>query len=129
VGRGHRAAAADVLRYARVDGGCGAVTRRGDGGVGADADGLLRFWSASTGAALWNLRAHRWLISGVHFEGDVLISRGGLGEMARWDLPRPSAVGSSIERFDRLVTCGSLRFEPATGGLVTQSPACEGPQP
>ena len=95
--------------------------------VAGDADGMLRFWDASSGSALWMLRAHKSMISGIHFEGDALISRGVFGELARWELPKPSAVGSSIERYDRLVACGPLRFDPVAGGLVTQSPACEGP--
>jgi WD40 repeat protein len=97
--------------------------------IAGDLDGMLRFWDAASGAALWTLRAHKRFISGVHFEGDALVSRGAMGELTRWEIPRASAVGSSIERFDRLVRCGPLRFDEATGGLVTQSPpvSCRGP--
>ena len=101
-----------------------------DGAIvaGGDVDGVLRCWCTATGASLWALPAHTWLISGLHFEGDALISRGGKGDLARWELPRSSAVGSSIERFDQLVRCGPLRFDEATGGLVAQSPpmSCDG---
>ncbi len=97
--------------------------------VAGDTDGMLRFWDAASGAALWTLRAHKTLINGVHFDGDSLVSRGGRGELTRWLISRPSAVGSSIERFSRLVACGPLRFDEASGSVVSQSPACDGPQP
>ncbi len=96
--------------------------------VGADIDGNVRFWDASSGAELWALRAHKSLISGLHFEGDALITRAGTGDITRWELPKPSLVGSSIERFERLVRCGSQRFDEATGSLVPQSPSCPGRQ-
>lgn len=96
--------------------------------VGADADGNVRFWDAVSGAELWVLRAHKALISGLHFEGDALITRAGTGYLARWELPKPTAVGSSVERFERLVRCGPMRFDGATGTLVTQFPSCHGPQ-
>jgi len=92
--------------------------------VGAGQDGNLQFWDTSTGTLLWVLPAHKFFISGVHFEGTSLISRGFNGDMARWELPQPSRSADWLDRFDRLVRCAPVRFDAATGGLVTQKPSC-----
>ena len=94
--------------------------------VGAGADGVLRFWDAASGDLLSTLRAHKSYISGVHFEGDALITRAFTGEMSRWQWSSPPAFVASQARLERLVGCGRLRFDPSTGRLVAQSPlACD----
>jgi hypothetical protein len=78
---------------------------------------------------LWTLRAHKSLINTVHFEGSALLTRGFTGEITRWDLPAPSAPGTSLARFERLVRCGPLRFDATTSRLVTQPPVCDARRP
>jgi WD40 repeat protein len=60
--------------------------------VGGCADGLLRFWDAASGARLWTLPAHTSAVTGVHLEGDDIVTRGLTGEVSRWRLPRSEAV-------------------------------------
>jgi WD40 repeat protein len=65
--------------------------------IAGDADGLLRFWHAETGARLWTLPAHKSAVLGVHIEGADLVTRGFTGEIARWRLPKPD---------ETIATCG-----------------------
>ena len=66
--------------------------------VGGGADGLLRFWDAATGARLWTLPAHKSAVTGVHLEGDDIVTRGLTGEVSRWRLPRSEAVIAACAR-------------------------------
>jgi len=60
--------------------------------MGGDADGLLRFWDATSGSLLWTLPAHKSPIIGVHVEDGDIVTRGFGGELARWTLPRSEQV-------------------------------------
>jgi hypothetical protein len=60
--------------------------------VAGDADGLLRFWDAGSGAKLWTLQAHAAAVVGVHLEGRDLVTRGFMGEVSRWRLPESGRV-------------------------------------
>jgi WD40 repeat protein len=66
--------------------------------VGGGADGLLRFWDAASGARLWTLPAHKSAVTGVHLEGDDIVTRGLTGEVSRWRLPRSEAVIAACAR-------------------------------
>jgi len=90
--------------------------------VTAAGDGLVRFWSASSGAQLWSLPAHADIISSLHFEGADLVTRGFAGDIARWTLPAlpPASVLESLLR------CLPIRFDDESGTLVEQA-RCERP--
>ncbi|HEX4423284.1 MAG TPA: WD40 repeat domain-containing protein, partial [Kofleriaceae bacterium] len=60
--------------------------------VAGGSDGVLRFWSRSSGRLLWMLRAHASYVVGVHYEGNDLVTRGFAGDIARWTLPSPDSV-------------------------------------
>ncbi|HEX3760515.1 MAG TPA: protein kinase [Kofleriaceae bacterium] len=66
--------------------------------VGGGADGLLRFWDAASGARLWTLPAHKSAVTGVHLEGDDIVTRALTGEVSRWRLPRSEAVIAACAR-------------------------------
>jgi WD40 repeat protein len=66
--------------------------------VGGGADGLLRFWDAASGARLWTLPAHKSAVTGVHLEGDDIVTHGLTGEVSRWRLPRSEAVIAACAR-------------------------------
>jgi WD40 repeat protein len=57
--------------------------------VAGGSDGFLRFWDTSDGRLLWMLQAHRSYVTGVHYEGSDLVTRGIAGDVARWALPPP----------------------------------------
>jgi WD40 repeat protein len=88
----------------------------------AGGDGLVRFWSVSSGAQLWSLPAHADIISSLHFDGADLVTRGFAGDIARWTLP---ALPSRAV-LDSLLRCLPIRFDEETGMLVEQAP-CERP--
>lgn len=90
--------------------------------VTAGIDGHLRFWGVASGRLLWKVHASNTYVSGVHYEGERLISRSGGGGLARWELPRPADTPNWLARFERLVRCGPWRFDEATGTLVAQAP-------
>jgi len=60
--------------------------------VAGGGDGLIRFWNAATGRALWTIRAHSSYVVGLHFEGNDVVTRGFGGELARWALPNPQTI-------------------------------------
>jgi len=91
--------------------------------VGAGSDGMLRFWDAASGRMLWTLRAHRGAITGVHFDGGDIVSRGAAGEISRWSVSK-RLPGDAI---DRAAHCLPLRFDQDTGALVEQTPVCDLP--
>jgi WD40 repeat protein/serine/threonine protein kinase len=70
------------------------VTMSPDGSmlVGGGGDGLLRFWDADTGRPLWTLPAHKSHLVGVRVDGDDIVTRGFLGDISRWTLPKPERV-------------------------------------
>jgi WD40 repeat protein/serine/threonine protein kinase len=90
--------------------------------VTAGGDGVLRFWDLMSGELLWMMRAHRSAISGVHFQGDFLVTRGSTGEISRWELSK----GGLPSEIDGLVHCLPLHFDEGKGSLVEQSP-CDTP--
>jgi WD40 repeat protein len=57
--------------------------------VAGGSDGFLRFWDTQDGRLLWMLQAHRSYVTGVHYEGSDLVTRGIAGDVARWALPPP----------------------------------------
>jgi WD40 repeat protein len=65
------------------------LTSDGSMVVAGDADGLLRFWDASTGRPLWTMLAHRSPVVGIRVESDTIVTRGFSGDISRWVLPRP----------------------------------------
>ncbi|HEY0986436.1 MAG TPA: WD40 repeat domain-containing protein [Kofleriaceae bacterium] len=89
--------------------------------VAAGSDGILRFWDAASGRMLWTLRAHRLAITGVHFDGDDIVTRGSTGDVSRWKVSKLP----SIEGIDRAARCLPLRFDEDTGGLVEQESPCD----
>jgi len=67
--------------------------------VAGDADGLLRFWDASTGARLWTLQAHKSWVVGVHVQDGDVITRSYTGEISRWQLlPAAQAIAECNRR-------------------------------
>ena len=60
--------------------------------VAGGSDGFLRFWDTSDGRLLWMLQAHRSYVTGVHYEGNDLVTRGIAGDVARWALPPPDRI-------------------------------------
>jgi WD40 repeat protein len=78
--------------------------------VAGDADGLLRFWDAATARPLWTLRAHRSHLVGIHIEGNIIVTRGFNGDVARWSLLAAAAV---------IDACG-----PARDVAGAESPPC-----
>ena len=60
--------------------------------IAGDANGVLRFWDAASGAKLWTLPAHKSAVIGVHLEGADIVTRGSTGEISRWRLPQSGAV-------------------------------------
>jgi WD40 repeat protein len=94
--------------------------------VTAGGDGNVQFWDMASGVNLWSLRAHKSIVSGLHYEGDDLVTRGFTGEIYRWRIPTPASSPEFARRLDRVLRCLPVRFDEATGGLVAQRPACEG---
>jgi WD40 repeat protein len=90
--------------------------------VAACGDGVLRFWDTASGRLLWTLRAHRHAITGLHFEGGDLVTRGSNGEISRWNV---STMPSS-RAIERSVRCLPLRLDENGGGLEPQPP-CDNP--
>jgi WD40 repeat protein len=66
--------------------------------VAGDADGLLRFWDATSGAKLWTMKAHKSPVIAVHLEDGDLVTRGFTGEISRWRLSRPEQVIDACSR-------------------------------
>jgi WD40 repeat protein len=93
--------------------------------VTAGSDGVLRFWDASSGRMIWTLRAHNSAISGIHFEGTDIVTRGFTGEMARWKLSKVPSSQDLVRMIGRVVRCLPMRFDEDTGGLVEQHQQCE----
>ncbi len=60
--------------------------------VAGGADGLLRFWDQASERLLWSLPTHKSTIIGIHVEGDVIVTRGFTGEVARWQIPPADQV-------------------------------------
>jgi hypothetical protein len=60
--------------------------------IAGGADGVLRFWDATSGRLLWVLQVHTSQIIGVHIEGRDIVTRGFGGELSRWTLPRSEQV-------------------------------------
>jgi hypothetical protein len=73
---------------------------------------------------IWTLRAHNSAISGIHFEGTDIVTRGFTGEMARWKLSKVPSSQDLVRMIGRMVRCLPIRFEEDTGGLVKQQ-QCE----
>jgi WD40 repeat protein len=71
--------------------------------VAGGSDGFLRFWDTSNGRLLWMLQAHRSYVTGVHYEGDDLVTRGFAGDVARWTLPQSDRIIEAC----RASTCAS----------------------
>jgi len=72
--------------------------------VGGDGDGLLRFWDAASGRPLWTMPAHASHVVGIHIEGDDIVTRGFLRDIARWTLPKPARVIADCVRDERCAT-------------------------
>ncbi len=60
--------------------------------VAGGSDGFLRFWDASNGRLLWTLQAHKSYVTGVHYEGTDIVTRGFAGDVSRWTLPQPDKI-------------------------------------
>jgi WD40 repeat protein/serine/threonine protein kinase len=60
--------------------------------VAGGSDGFLRFWDASNGRLLWTLQAHKSYVTGVHYEGSEIVTRGFAGDFSRWTLPQPDKI-------------------------------------
>ncbi len=60
--------------------------------VGGGADGVLRFWDASSARVLWALPVYKSWIIGVHVEGGDIVTRGFTGELSKWTLPDTAQV-------------------------------------
>jgi WD40 repeat protein len=90
--------------------------------VSAGSDGILRFWDAASATLMWTLRAHRGGITGIHFEGDNVVTRGSAGELSRWDFSKLP----SRQAIDGIVRCLPLRFDDETGRVVEQQ-GCDAP--
>ncbi|HEX4423579.1 MAG TPA: WD40 repeat domain-containing protein, partial [Kofleriaceae bacterium] len=56
------------------------------------ADGQLWFWDQETARLLWTLPVHKSQLTGVHVEGEDIVTRGFTGELSRWRLPKPEQV-------------------------------------
>jgi WD40 repeat protein len=93
--------------------------------VTAGGDGVLRFWDASSARMIWTLRTHGVRLSGVHFEGTDIVTRGFAGELARWKLSNLPSSPDLVRAVDRIARCLPLRFDDETGGLVEQEPRCD----
>jgi WD40 repeat protein len=90
--------------------------------ITAGGDGVLRFFDAASRDLIWKLRTHKTAITGLHFEGNYIVTRGFTGEVSRWELP---ALPSSPAIGD-LLRCLPLKFDEATGSLAAQIP-CDFP--
>jgi WD40 repeat protein len=90
--------------------------------ITAAGDGVLRFFDAASRDLIWKLRTHKTPITGLHFEGNYIVTRGFTGEVSRWELP---ALPSSPAIGD-LLRCLPLKFDEATGSLAAQIP-CDFP--
>jgi len=55
--------------------------------VAGGSDGVLRFWDRASGRLLWGFPAHNSWVTGLHVEGEDIVSRGFNGDLARWRLP------------------------------------------
>jgi WD40 repeat protein/serine/threonine protein kinase len=93
--------------------------------VTAGSDGVLRFWDPSSGRMIWTLHVHGSIISGVHFEGIDIVTRGFNGELARWRLPKVPASQDLVRMIGRVVPCLPFRFDEDTGRLVKQDQECK----
>ena len=91
--------------------------------VAAGGDGLLRFWDAASGRLLWTLRAHRLAITGIHFDGADIVTRGSSGDISRWNVSNLP----SIEAIERAARCLPLRLDEDAGSLVEQQSRCDIP--
>jgi len=60
--------------------------------IASGNDGLVWFWDLPTGRPLWKMQAHRFRTIGIHFVGNILVTRGSTGEISRWMLPNPKQV-------------------------------------
>ena len=80
-----------------------------------------RFWDAASGQLIWTLRAHRGGITGLHFDGDDLLTRGAAGEISRWSISN----AASPQALDRVVRCLPLRFDDEAGLPVEQAPCAD----
>jgi len=60
--------------------------------VAGGSDGFLRFWDTSNGRLLWTLQAHKSYVTGVHYEGSDIVTRGFAGDVSRWTLPQPDTI-------------------------------------
>ncbi|HEX8112594.1 MAG TPA: WD40 repeat domain-containing protein [Kofleriaceae bacterium] len=69
--------------------------------IGGGGDGQLRFWEAASGRPLWTMPAHRSHLIGVHVEGADIVTRGFLGDIARWSLPKPEQVLEACDHDER----------------------------
>jgi WD40 repeat protein/serine/threonine protein kinase len=75
--------------------------------VAGDADGLLRFWDATSARPLWRLPVHESHVIGIRIEGDDIVTRGFTGEVSRWTLPKPAAV---------IAACAANEVSPTSRG-------------
>src|SRR4029079_12288925 len=89
--------------------------------VGAGSDGLLRFWDAASGRMIWTLRAHRFAITGIHFDGNDIVTRGSTGDVSRWSLSK----APSMEAIERAARCLPLGLDEDTSELVEQRSVCD----
>lgn len=69
--------------------------------VAGGADGSLRFWDTTTGHQLWAQTVHRSYVIGIHFEGDEIVTRSFIGDVARWSMLQPISPGV----IDNLARC------------------------
>jgi WD40 repeat protein len=60
--------------------------------VAGGADGKLRFWDRTTARPLWTLPVHGGVVTGLHFEGSDIITRGFGGDISRWALPKSQVI-------------------------------------
>jgi len=95
------------------------LDRDGSTIVAAGSDGVLRFWDTASGRMIWTLRAHRTAITGVHFAGGDIVTRGSTGEISRWNVSKLP----SQETIERSARCLPLRLDQDTGDLVEQDQA------
>jgi hypothetical protein len=82
-------------------------------------------WEAASGRMIWTMRAHRSSITGIHFEGGDIVTRGFTGEISRWTVSRRLSP-ELLHSIDDITRCLPLRLDENSGSLIEQQ-ACNTP--
>jgi WD40 repeat protein len=69
--------------------------------IAGASDGVIRFWDQLSGRLLWGLPAHNSWVTGLHVEGEDIVSRGFYGDVARWRLPSPASTIEACSAVER----------------------------